>query len=114
MGSLGKRLLPLEVGSDDGFRCSALTELRELLDGKHEISQFCVPGIGKMSLHTDIAAAKDTISRIRVLEKDHAFHVALAHDAAWMKEGTDKVLLSLLDEHMTQAARMRIPKDEMA
>ena len=67
-----------------------------------------------MSLHTDIAAAKDTISKIRVLENDHAFHVALAHDAAWMREGTDKVLMSLLDENMTQAARERIPKDQMA
>ena len=91
-----------------------LTDARELLDGKHEISQFCVPGIGKMSLHTDIAAAKDTISKIRVLENDHAFHVALAHDAAWMREGTDKVLMSLLDENMTQAVRERIPKDQMA
>jgi hypothetical protein len=96
------------------FSCSKLTEARELLDGKHEISQFCVPGIGKMSLHADIAAAKNTISRIRVLERHHAFHVALAHDAAWMKDGVDKVLMSLLDEGMAYAARTRISNGEMA
>ncbi|KAF2682349.1 Metallo-hydrolase/oxidoreductase [Lentithecium fluviatile CBS 122367] len=87
---------------------------RELLDGKHEISQFCVPGIGNMSLHADIDAAKDTISKIRVLEHEHGFHVALAHDAAWMKAAKDKVLMSLLDESMLYAARKRIPKDKIA
>lgn len=86
---------------------------RELLDGKYQISQFCVPGIGKMSLHTDIAAAKSTIAKIQILEKEHGFHVALAHDAGWIKEGTDEVLMSLLDTHMKKAAKERIPKDEI-
>ncbi|ORY05691.1 beta-lactamase-like protein [Clohesyomyces aquaticus] len=86
---------------------------RELLDGKHEISQFCVPGLGKMSLHSDITAAKSTIGRIRVLEKDFGFHVALAHDAAWMKEGNDDVLMSLLDDHMRKAARERVKNDQI-
>ncbi|KAF2730216.1 Metallo-hydrolase/oxidoreductase [Polyplosphaeria fusca] len=86
---------------------------RELLDGTYEISEFCVPGLGKMSLHADISAAKDTISRIRILEKDYGFHVALAHDTSWMKAGTDPVLMSLLDEHMTRAAKERIPRDEI-
>jgi hypothetical protein len=86
---------------------------RELLDGKYEISQFCVPGIGNMSLHADISAAKDTIAKIRQLESDYGFHVALAHDACWMKEGTDRVLMSLLDEHMGRAAQERIPTDDI-
>jgi hypothetical protein len=67
-----------------------------------------------MSLHTDISAAKDTISKIRILEKEHGFHVALAHDAAWMKEGVDEVLMSLLDKILLTAARARIPKDQAA
>lgn len=86
---------------------------RELLDGTYEISQFCVPGLGKMSLHADISAAKSTIARIRILEKEFGFHVALAHDARWLKEGSDPVLMSLLDEHMRTAARERIPNDEI-
>lgn len=87
--------------------------IRELLDGVHEISQFCVPGIGKMSLHADIPAARGTIAKIRTLEKYFGFHVALAHDARWMKEGTDTVLMSLLDVHMKRAAKDRIVKDEI-
>jgi hypothetical protein len=90
-----------------------LTYSRELLDGKYEISQFCVPGIGKMSLHSDIPAAKNTIAKIRILEKNFGFHVALAHDARWLKDGSDEVLMSLLDEHMKQAARERISNDEI-
>jgi hypothetical protein len=107
-------LLPFEVSPTDGFGCSRLIETRELLDGRHEISQFIVPGIGTMSLHTDVSAAKDTISKIRVLEKEHGFHVALAHDAAWMKQGVDEVLMSLLDKDLLTAARVRIPKDQTA
>jgi hypothetical protein len=91
-----------------------LIRRRELLDGTYEISEFCVPGInGKQTLHTDVRAAVDTISKIRKLERDHNFHVALAHDARWMKEGTDPVLMSLLDEHMKKAARERVPNDEI-
>jgi hypothetical protein len=32
-------------------------------------------------------------------------HVALAHDASWMEEGTDAVLMSLLDERFCQDIR---------
>ncbi|KAF2109527.1 beta-lactamase-like protein [Lophiotrema nucula] len=86
---------------------------RELLDGTCDIAQFCVPGLGKMSLHTDLVAAKDTIAKIRILEQELGFHVALAHDAGWMKVGKDQVLMSLLDEHMKTAAKERIPKEEI-
>ena len=76
-----------------------LTTNRGLLNGEFEISQFCVPGLGKMSLHSDLPAAKKTISKIRAMEKDLGFHVALAHDAEWLKNGTDLVLMSLLVGH---------------
>ncbi|KAF2009809.1 hypothetical protein BU24DRAFT_357460 [Aaosphaeria arxii CBS 175.79] len=84
---------------------------RELLDGKFQIAKFSVPGLGKMSLHADICAAERTISNIRVLERDYGFHVALAHDAWWLKQGTDAVLMSLLDDHMREAAQARILRD---
>ncbi|KAF2199969.1 Metallo-hydrolase/oxidoreductase [Delitschia confertaspora ATCC 74209] len=86
---------------------------RELLDGKYEIAEFCVPGLGKSTLHADLQAAQRTIERVRVLEKEFGFHVALAHDASWMKSGADQVLMSLLDESMKQAAREKIPLDEI-
>ncbi|KAF1996664.1 Metallo-hydrolase/oxidoreductase [Amniculicola lignicola CBS 123094] len=86
---------------------------RELLDGKFEISEFCVPGLGRMSLHADIVAARTTIQKIRSLESACGVHVALAHDAGWLRERTDPVLMSLLDEHMAKAAVDRIPYGEI-
>jgi outer membrane PBP1 activator LpoA protein len=66
-----------------------------------------------MSLHTDLAAAKDTIVKIRTLEADYGARIALAHDASWMKKGTDSVLKSLLDDKMRLAAKEKIPYDEI-
>ena len=86
---------------------------KQLLDGRFEIAQYCSPNGHKSCLHADIPAAQDTIAKIRMREKDFSFHVALAHDASWMKEGKDSVLFSLLDEHMKIAAKERIPKDEV-
>jgi frataxin-like iron-binding protein CyaY len=48
-----------------------------------------------------------------MLDENPNVHVALAHDASWMKDRSDKVLMSLLDEDMTKAAKERIPKDEI-
>lgn len=105
--------MPLKVGDLFLDVLGVLTVSRDLLDGRYEISQFFVPGVGKVSLHADIDAARSTISRIRLLEKEFGCHVALAHDASWMKAGSNPVLMSLLDDHMRQAARERIPNDEI-
>jgi hypothetical protein len=48
----------------------------------------------------DITAAKDTMARIRVLEKEMGVHLAFAHDISWVEAGTDDVLLSLLDDDL--------------
>ncbi|KAF1842780.1 Metallo-hydrolase/oxidoreductase [Cucurbitaria berberidis CBS 394.84] len=83
---------------------------RELLDGKKEIAQFGE----NMSLHTDLNAAKDTIAKIRTLERGCGLHVALAHDASWLKQGSDSVLMSLLDDYMKAAVKEgRIARDEI-
>jgi hypothetical protein len=74
---------------------------RELLDGNSEIAEFCVPHVGKMSLHADMGAAKSTIAKVRCLEKDYKVRVVLAHDVSWMGEKADDVLLSLLDSQLT-------------
>ena len=66
-----------------------------------------------MSLHTNLAAAKETIAKIRILEANYGAHIALAHDASWLKKGTDEVLMSLLDDKMTRAAREKIPYNEV-
>lgn len=93
--------------------CTIVTNYdRELLDGKREIAEFCVPHVGKMTLHADITAAKSTISKVRLLEDEYGARIALAHDVSWLKEGNDEVLLSLLDKYMLDA-RERICRDEI-
>jgi hypothetical protein len=66
-----------------------------------------------MSLHTDLVAAKDTIANLRMLETDYGAHIALAHDASWLKKGEDEVLMSLLDDKMKVAAKEKIPYDKI-
>ncbi|PWO23572.1 hypothetical protein PtrARCrB10_07884 [Pyrenophora tritici-repentis] len=53
------------------------------------------------------------MAKIRRLEKDVGVHTALAHDALWMKNGTDQVLMSLLDDKMKAAAKEKISYDEI-
>ncbi|GME62245.1 uncharacterized protein LTHEOB_4515 [Neofusicoccum parvum] len=84
---------------------------RKILDGECEIAIFSLPNGQKTSLQADIPAAKDTIERIKQLEKLGA-HVALAHDAQWIKEGSDQILMGLLGEDMQRAAKEKIPNDE--
>ncbi|RYO62665.1 hypothetical protein AA0116_g4376 [Alternaria tenuissima] len=86
---------------------------RDLLDGLREIAEFQGPGAVSMSLHTDLTSAKDTIAKIRQLETNFGVHTALAHDASWLKQGTDQVLMSLLDSKMRVAAKEKIPFDEI-
>jgi len=84
-----------------------------LLDGKYEIAEY--PGLSTetASLHTDIASAKATMAKIRTLELECGAHTALAHDASWLKKGTDQVLMSLLDDKMKTAAKERILYDQI-
>ncbi|KAL7771223.1 hypothetical protein CFE70_001166 [Pyrenophora teres f. teres 0-1] len=89
------------------------SDSRDLLDGKQEVAEFPGPGTESISLHTDIATAKETMAKIRALEIDCGAHTALAHDALWMKSGTDQVLMSLLDDKMKTAAKEKIPHDEI-
>ena len=66
-----------------------------------------------MCLHTDKAAARETLRRIRVLEEAYGAKVAFAHDEQWLVEGTDEVLMGIVDEEIIEAARVRIPKGEV-
>jgi spermidine synthase len=80
------------------------------LDGTCKIAEFHVPQAGKVTLHADLISARNTISKVRILEKEYGVRVILAHDVSWMREEEeeeDGVLISLLDEHMV-SARERI------
>lgn len=60
-----------------------------------------MPGTGVMSsAHHDLQTAKQTISKLRQMENEYSIYVALAHDEVWMAQGTDSVLMGLLDEDM--------------
>ncbi|KAE8375353.1 beta-lactamase-like protein [Aspergillus bertholletiae] len=82
---------------------------RALLDGTKEFGAFELDG-KIMSLHTDIAAAQDTLARIRIMEKELGVHVSLAHDTTWMQDENDPVLLSLLDKKFVKDMRVALPE----
>lgn len=66
-----------------------------------------------MSLHVDLDAAKSTISKVRLLEKEYGVRTVLAHDVSWMiGDHADEVLLALLDTQL-RASRIRIKEGEI-
>jgi len=82
---------------------------RRLFDGLEEFAVWKMPNGCSVSLQADIPAAKDTLQRIKVMEKDLGCHIAFAHDTEWMKSGHDETLMSMLDEDMRSAAKERLP-----
>lgn len=62
-------------------------------------------------LHTDVAAARDTLARMRMME-GIGVHIALAHDATWMGSESNPVLLSLLDETFRDDIRTALRRQE--
>lgn len=68
------------------------------MDGTDSIAEFDDGKGGKSSMHHDLPVAKETILKIRQMEKTHGLHVVLAHDETWLRKGTDTVLMSLLTE----------------
>jgi hypothetical protein len=65
-----------------------------------------------MSLHSNVTAAKSTISKVKCLEEEYGVQTILAHDVSWMGENADDVLLSLLDDHMA-ISRERIMQGDI-
>jgi hypothetical protein len=61
------------------------------------------------SPHVDIEAAKMTMRKLRKMEMDHGLHVALTHDDAWIREGTDEVLMSLVNDEIKARLRRSPP-----
>ncbi|KAJ3546556.1 hypothetical protein NM208_g1940 [Fusarium decemcellulare] len=85
---------------------------RALLEGKADFKTWKGPLNQNCSLHTDLDAARQTVSKIRSLEVDYGSRIVLAHDSSWMLAGTDKVLFSLLGDQMLEFARNRLPKGD--
>ncbi|KAL3458358.1 beta-lactamase-like protein [Aspergillus heterothallicus] len=85
---------------------------RDLLNGTKSFGTFPLPDGSMTCLHADPDAARDTLAKLRVLERDMGAHVALAHDASWMVEGGDEVLMSLLDERFRADVKEAVVKGE--
>ncbi|KAF9883936.1 hypothetical protein FE257_002618 [Aspergillus nanangensis] len=83
---------------------------RALFEGVKEFGTFRFANGDWGCLHMDIAAAKDTLRRLRGMQKDLGVHIALAHDDTWLKDESDSVLLSLLDARFIQDMRAAIPQ----
>jgi hypothetical protein len=43
------------------------------------------------------------------MEMDHGLHVALTHDDAWIREGADEVLMSLVNDEIKTRLRRSPP-----
>ncbi|KAF3386208.1 3-hydroxyisobutyrate dehydrogenase [Penicillium rolfsii] len=80
---------------------------RVIFDGLKDFGTFELPDGGVFCLHEDTTAARDTLARMRIME-ELGVHIALAHDASWMEEENDAVLLSLLDKKFREDARMSL------
>jgi len=72
-----------------------------------------MPGVGNMCLQADLEAARDTLQRIKLAEQDLGIHVALAHDAEWMKQGGNATLMGLLTDRMKAQANNEITRGEV-
>ncbi|KAK5404519.1 hypothetical protein LTR06_009666 [Exophiala xenobiotica] len=83
---------------------------RELFLGVHEYPIWMPLG-GLPCLHTDMEAAKDTIMKLRILQRQLGAHVAFAHDSAWMLQDDDDVLMSLLDDDFKTFVKERLKMD---
>ncbi|KAL2205512.1 Metallo-hydrolase/oxidoreductase [Sarocladium strictum] len=82
-----------------------------LLRGTEEIATY-TDGNGEAVayLQRDLPAARKTIDKIRKLEADYGVHIALAHDATWMVDQTNPVLMGLLDDSKKEDWLDRIAK----
>ncbi|KAF2850845.1 hypothetical protein T440DRAFT_499002 [Plenodomus tracheiphilus IPT5] len=76
---------------------------RKLLDGQEQFAQVKMPSGKWWSLHTDVEAARDTIARLKRSETDYGTHIAMTHDAEWIKAGSDMVLISILGDEARRA-----------
>ena len=86
---------------------------RALVEGKHEIAELIRPDGTRFCVHEDLGQAKETMRKIRELKQQHGFHIALAHDAIWMKaKERDPVLFSLLDEQLLKDVDEHVLNDE--
>lgn len=76
--------------------------------GHKEIANVPLPDGSRFCLHEDLDAAQDTIRKLREAVDDYGMHIAMSHDAEWIKEQKNMVLMSLLHPLFDQECLTRI------
>lgn len=84
---------------------------RELYLGERDFAVFEINGQA-MCLQDDKVSAKQTLQRMREMEKQYGAHVVLAHDSTWLQDGRNPLLLSLMHEKTRRLAEAAIPRGE--
>lgn len=60
----------------------AFCPIRAIFDGLKDFGTFEHTGLDKFCLHTHVRAAKDTITRMRIMERDPETHIVLAQTSS--------------------------------
>lgn len=81
---------------------------RDILLGHREIANTPMPDGSRFCLHEDLDAAISTIGKLREAVGEYGMHIAMAHDAEFIKEGTDPLLMSLLHPLFDEKCLARI------
>lgn len=81
---------------------------REIFEGVKQIANVSMPDGSMFCLHESLGAALDTIGKLRMAVRDYGMHIAMAHDAEFIKEGKDSTLMSLLHPMFDEECLSRI------
>ncbi|KAE9574990.1 hypothetical protein CGMCC3_g8819 [Colletotrichum fructicola] len=69
---------------------------RDIFDGRRSIANILLPDGSRFCLHEDLNKAWSTIEELRQASERYGMHIAMAHDAEFIKKGEDEVLMSIL------------------
>ncbi|KAF5009336.1 hypothetical protein FDECE_4434 [Fusarium decemcellulare] len=96
--SVGQALIASrDPWQDEGKHHADVDNLhRDIFLGTKQIATVPMPDGSNFCLHENLDAALDTIEALREAVKKYGMHIAMAHDAEFIKEGSDSTLMSLL------------------
>ncbi|KPM40122.1 hypothetical protein AK830_g6428 [Neonectria ditissima] len=81
---------------------------RDIFQGRKDIAEVTLTDGSSFCLHEDVLAARHTIDRLREAVDDYGMHMAMTHDAEWIKEQKDEVLMSILHPFFDEHCLLRI------
>ncbi|KAI0123380.1 beta-lactamase-like protein [Xylariales sp. AK1849] len=81
---------------------------RDIFIGRRQIANVDMPDGSKFCLHENLDDSLATIGALREAVDDYGMHIAMAHDAEFIKQGTDDVLMSILHPLFDESCLRRI------